>query len=544
MHRVAPLFMILMLVACQSTIPQEGEPDTPIPSAIPAATQTSAPTVTISPITPALTTVEPDHEFDGIRLHSTQGKFTMHYRREEEVYGLPPHYQFIGHNPPMGGGIPTDLLILPASLYPEDVVELQRTLDEMPQHMEIDDTRQMPQLPDTNYFWSGEKQYLAAHIEYMRFQNGSGVRYLTFHSPIPINEERVLTYTFQGLTNDGQWYVTFVTAAKYDDIGADGKELPEGVTFNENNNGFSGDSRAYFHMMTQKIETVNPDEFTPELPSLDEMMRSLRIEPLGMAMTPSPMPPTPTAAVTIIPAPEVMPNASAESVTFYLDPALADGYRAEHVAMETQIDPGVGLPAHLRINLIGYAFESRGEYANIYILPLDDEDFYGNEALLQAAQRLREFLPQRFTSFGMVSSPMGGIPHLPVGDSQSLGIVQYLLAQIRYMDFQSGTGVRYVTAYAGEIGPLTNGSLYYSFHGLTHDGRYGVAIYMPIRYPGLANTNEDIPGWPENNETFRQNYDSYFEANLRLLEAAAPSEFTPSLAGLDALVQSIRIEVP
>jgi len=63
--------MILMLVACQSTMPQEGEPDTPISSDIPAATQTSAPTVTIPPITPALTNVEPDHEFESTALHTS-----------------------------------------------------------------------------------------------------------------------------------------------------------------------------------------------------------------------------------------------------------------------------------------------------------------------------------------------------------------------------------------------------------------------------------------------------------------------------------------
>lgn len=545
MHRAAPLLMILALAACQSTmLPQEESPDTPIPSDTPVATQTSTLTATALPITPALTNVEPDHEFDGISMHSTLGEFTMHYRQEEEFYGLPAHYQFIGHNPPMWGGIPTDMLFLPASLYPEDVAELRRTLDAMPQHMEITDNQHMPQLPDGGYFFFGDEQVLAAHIEYLRFQNGSGVRYLTFNSRVTINEDRVLTYTFQGLTDDGHWYVTFVTAVKYDDISADGNELPEGVTFDEDAGGFSGELRAYFRAMTEKIEAVNPNEFTPALPSLDEMMRSLRIEPVGAAMTPSPMPPTPTAAASIIPAPEITPNASAEWVTFYLDPSVADGYRVEQVAEQPPINPGAGLPAHLRINLTGYAFESRSEYANLYILPLGDEDFYSNEALMQAAQRLREFLPQRRTAFGLVTTPMGGIPYLPVGESQPLGIVQYLHAQIRYMDFQSGTGVRYVTAYAGEIGPLTNDSLYYSFQGLSHDGRYGVAIYMPLQHPGLVNTSEDVPGWPENNDTFRQNYDSYFEANLRLLEAAAPAEFTPSLAALDALVQSIRIEAP
>ncbi|MBN1430749.1 MAG: hypothetical protein JXB07_20435 [Anaerolineae bacterium] len=106
-------------------------------------------------------------------MHFTLGQFTMHYHRKKDVPGLPPLYQLIDHNPPLWGRIPTDMLILSASLYPENVVELQRTLDEMPQHMAIDDTLQMPQLPDTDTFWFGEKQVLAAHIEYMRFQNGN-----------------------------------------------------------------------------------------------------------------------------------------------------------------------------------------------------------------------------------------------------------------------------------------------------------------------------------------------------------------------------------
>ncbi len=54
-------------------------------------------------------------------------------------------------------------------------------------------------------------QLIRAGLQYVKFQNGSGIRYITQYGeqPWPF-DNNLLFYTFQGLTNDGAWYISAV----------------------------------------------------------------------------------------------------------------------------------------------------------------------------------------------------------------------------------------------------------------------------------------------------------------------------------------------
>ena len=59
------------------------------------------------------------------------------------------------------------------------------------------------------------------------------------------------------------------------------------------------------------------------------------------------------------------------------------------------------------------------------------------------------------------------------------------------INFQSGRGIRYVTEYAQMTYPITNHEMFFSFQGLTTDGKYWVSIILPISHPSLLDNGDD-----------------------------------------------------
>jgi hypothetical protein len=119
---------------------------------------------------------------------------------------------------------------------------------------------------------------IAANIQLITFQSGSGVRTLTQYSQYaaPINN-RELFYHFEGLTTDGKYYIVAIlpiTAPilaedeKPDaSIPADGVPIPTDV----------GPNDVYYASVTEKLIALSPDQFTPSLNALDELIQSILV---------------------------------------------------------------------------------------------------------------------------------------------------------------------------------------------------------------------------------------------------------------------------
>ena len=65
------------------------------------------------------------------------------------------------------------------------------------------------------------------------------------------------------------------------------------------------------------------------------------------------------------------------------------------------------------------------------------------------------------------------------------------LSKPEYLKFENGSGVRYLTMYGQGFAPINNHDLFYSFQGLTADGRYWVSVIMPVNHPSLQATYDD-----------------------------------------------------
>lgn len=120
----------------------------------------------------------------------------------------------------------------------------------------------LPFLPTFN-----ASSYFHSNFETVNFQNGAGIRYLTAFSqvPLPILNTHML-YTFQGITNDGLYYVSTTFAVNIGFLV--GQQAPTDwpdVTILENQ----------INTVTQQLNNSKPEEFTPSLLVLDSLVQSI-----------------------------------------------------------------------------------------------------------------------------------------------------------------------------------------------------------------------------------------------------------------------------
>jgi len=116
--------------------------------------------------------------------------------------------------------------------------------------------------------------------------------------------------------------------------------------------------------------------------------------------------------------------------------------------------------------------------------------------------------------------------------------VQMMHAQVKYLDFKSGRGLRYLTQYANGIVPVNNQALFYTFQGLTSDGQYYVAAILPVTLPDLPPDSN----WNTEEPPTGSDYRAYLDEVVNTLDQASAGSFTPDLSMLDAVMQSIEVK--
>lgn len=121
---------------------------------------------------------------------------------------------------------------------------------------------------------------------------------------------------------------------------------------------------------------------------------------------------------------------------------------------------------------------------------------------------------------------------------------QQYAAQAKLIEFKNGNGVSMISQYAQFPGPILKDNSFYHYEGLTSDGKYMVAIMLPVTLPLQAsaeNPSADGVIYPSDiSDTNALN--EYFQGVTNLLNAASPDSFQPNLILLDTLIQSIQIQ--
>lgn len=246
-----------------------------------------------------------------------------------------------------------------------------------------------------------------------------------------------------------------------------------------------------------------------------------------LATEPPPTEPDPTE--------QAEPTADANSVSyagvsFVLNPTVASGVSGEIVPEESGEAGGpfwAAVPQHISIMLDGYTLVNTFHEPRVLVYPA--EAFAEmNDVAAQTISEQRDFLAAQ-------AEDPDAVPFLPIFNA-----AQFFATDVEYLDFQNGTGVRFLTQYGQAANPVNSEELFYTFQGLTDDGQYYVALILPVSHPDLPASSMEVPveEMPETQEEL----DAYLGEVVTMLEGASEDSFAPSLAELDALVQSLLVQ--
>jgi hypothetical protein len=217
------------------------------------------------------------------------------------------------------------------------------------------------------------------------------------------------------------------------------------------------------------------------------------------------------------------PNVSFNGVSFFT--GLAQSVDTQRVPAEVAAETFWSTPEYDRIELVGYP--TGNEYHQPVVQVYSVEAFRSvNE---NSAGRISD-LQALLASLTLPAS--GALPFLPVFNAAQMVQVKPV-----FLDFQNGSGVRFITQFGQASWPVYNQGMIYTFQGLTADGNYYISVIMPLSHPELAQYDNFEP-----DNTFYDNVDQFMKDQVSMLNSQPDDSFTPSLTDLDAMVKSLKVE--
>jgi len=288
------LMLVIFLTACN--LPNIGGSNPPEATEIPA-TQPALPPTAL-PAEPSAAVVPTTEPIDGTEMNLggvymiipsclpvTPSGVIVPAQPTNEAgmsYGIwPQHRQFSFSGYPLSGKFFEPIMrVYPVAEYAalqdfvnQQVTALQTLTASQPAQVE----ESLPFLPTL-----GAAQVFHVNMQYLNFQNGAGVRFLTEYAQYsaPYNNHD-LFYAFQGLTSDGKYWVSAmfpinhpILPPTYDstEVPAGGIPIPQmsSATYVEDMNAYQADMKAL-------IESQPADSFTPAMDCLDRYFTSLSI---------------------------------------------------------------------------------------------------------------------------------------------------------------------------------------------------------------------------------------------------------------------------
>ncbi len=251
----------------------------------------------------------------------------------------------------------------------------------------------------------------------------------------------------------------------------------------------------------------------------------------------------PTQAAQATAAPQGIP-VSYKNVSFVIPKGLASDAAPQTVAATTEDmgGPWDVAPEHIEFRLDN--FDVPANNFDRFLISIYPADAYANvnAGANISLQRLK----------GLLADPNATLNNKTLPHVAEFNAASMFSAQIKRLHFASGDGVRVVTQYGQAVGPVSNNGTFYHFEGLTSDGKYYIVAILPVQAPFLdpgTNANDPNADLPAGGIPFpgyenmgnQQAYDTYFGAVADKLNSTPDDQFSPSLARLDALIQSLTV---
>lgn len=146
-----------------------------------------------------------------------------------------------------------------------------------PEARQFNNFPQMPFLP----MWEASQAFFA-RPQYLRFKNGLGVFFLTqwnVSDTYQVTNDG-LECAFQGITNDGQYFVYAEFSVTAPFLASD--DDPEVIAWNEKHYRLAQNSKTYqdyLKPIVAKLQEMPPDQFRPQLMLLEQLIASMEVNP-------------------------------------------------------------------------------------------------------------------------------------------------------------------------------------------------------------------------------------------------------------------------
>jgi hypothetical protein len=240
-----------------------------------------------------------------------------------------------------------------------------------------------------------------------------------------------------------------------------------------------------------------------------------------------------------------------QTISLDYDPLLApwlDVATVPAVPVSNEVMFSESHPAYVRFGFLGF---QGGRVYDLPFLPADnrvaqvsiyqtadfpgfgDDNQFGFPGQLQALSDLLQTGVDSTACAEPMYAYEDSLPFLPW-----LNARQTFCAQPQILDFQSGKGLRYLTFYAQGPELALDRQIFYTFQGLSADGKFYISASFPVATGIFPNEPPVGPLFPD--PAFQE---TMKEQVLQLNDQAA-DRFEPSLTTLNALVSSIRIGTP
>ena len=127
----------------------------------------------------------------------------------------------------------------------------------------------------------------------------------------------------------------------------------------------------------------------------------------------------------------------------------------------------------------------------------------------------------------------------PVPVMPPVNAAQVFRSRVKYLKFNGGSGVRFLTAYVQDTMPLTSADLFYTFQGVSDDGKYYVSAFMPLRTAALTESQDKVES--KEVDEAKNRFDAYLRRITTTLDRQKADGFAPNVDSLDTVIQSLQV---
>jgi hypothetical protein len=271
---------------------------------------------------------------------------------------------------------------------------------------------------------------------------------------------------------------------------------------------------AVFSML---LSACQPVTVTTSLPPAQPVVTTLPALPPTAAPAPTDKP---------VAQPTPVPPSSSGQITLDLS-GVAQDQTVETVAAVSADAGGPFwevLPQYQRVTLQGYPVPAHMLKPQTFIFPVSGLAS-ANEGAGKMASDLQTLLQNQKVG--------DHLPFLPLFNAS-----QVMHAQVKFIDFKNGKGVRFLTQFDQGPMPINDYELFYTFQGLTSDGKYYIAAVLPVTHPELPASQQVN----DQQQAELNDFPAYLTKTVAFLNDQLEANFTPDLAQLDSMIQSIEIK--